>query len=210
METLARKWAHKIAFELKYDDEKEQVVAYGMIALVQIVITTFMVAVLGFLFKVPLQALLLCWAVSLLRKYSGGAHLQTMEACTLMSIILSLLLALLATHILPIFVQAPLLLALIFIVYGLAFFICLKKAPVDNANKPIRTAAKRKRMKKYTMLVLFAYFIISIILFVVKDYLAIFSALNFSLLLAVIWQVITLTNFGKYTFSQIDKLNRVF
>ncbi|MDD4572210.1 MAG: hypothetical protein PHN47_07010, partial [Clostridia bacterium] len=60
------------------------------------------------------------------------------------------------------------------------------------------------------MLVLFAYFIISIILFVFKDYLAIFSALNFSLLLAVLWQVITLTNFGKYTFSQIDKLNRVF
>ncbi len=210
METLARKWAHKIAFELKYDDEKEQVVAYGMIALVQIVITTFMVAVLGFLFKVPLQALLLCWAVSLLRKYSGGAHLQTMEACTLMSIILSLLLALLATHLLAVLVSAPLFLAAIIIVYGLAFAICLKKVPVDNPNKPIRTAAKRKRMKKYTMLVLFAYFIISIILFVVKDYLAIFSALNFSLLLAVLWQVITLTNFGKYTFSQIDKLNRVF
>ncbi len=68
MEKLARKLANNIALSLGYDDEKEAVVAYGLIAIIQVSIIILLVLLLGLLAGAPIEAMIICLSASILRK----------------------------------------------------------------------------------------------------------------------------------------------
>ena len=74
MEKIANKLAHNISLSLGFDDEKEAVVAYGLIAIIQITVIVLLVLFFGILISAPVEGLIVCFSASILRKYSGGAH----------------------------------------------------------------------------------------------------------------------------------------
>lgn len=204
MEKLAIKLANKIGEELKLDDEKRQVILYGLIALVQLVFTVFFVLLLGLLFGTPIEALLICFSVSLLRKYSGGAHVGSMGLCTFLGVAYSVIFALISRYLLlPILTPIPLMIALV-AVYTVSFWAIYRLAPVDSPNKPIKTAKKQKRMRKGSFIVLLVYAGISIVLLLLGRYHPIFNSFNISMLFGILWQILTLTKIGAVFLNRID------
>lgn len=207
MEKLAKKLASNIATSLGYDAEKEAVVAYGLIAIIQTVITTILVLLFGLLTGVPLEALIVCFSVSVLRKYSGGAHAGTAELCTGFSVFYCLAAANISKWILLKIYNPILTVIAIVVVFGLSFLIIHKLAPVASPNKPIRTEQKKKRMRKGSFLVISIYLVLALIGFILSNIFVNLESLVISLLFGVCWQMFTLTGLGS---KFINKMNEIF
>lgn len=207
MEKLARKLAADVSLALGYDAEKEAVVAYGLIAIIQITITTLLILIFGILIGAPVEAMILCFSVSIFRKYSGGAHARTAEICTCFSVFYCVAMAVVSKKLLAGICPPVLLGPAVILVYLCAFLIVGRVAPVDSPNKPIRTEKKRKRMRKYSFVILSAYLTVSIVFLIFSGRSEILRSWAISLLLGVAWQTFTLT----YSGSQfIAKMNGIF
>ncbi|MEA4824923.1 MAG: accessory gene regulator B family protein [Clostridiaceae bacterium] len=207
MERLAKKLASNIAVSLGYDVEKEAVVAYGLIAIIQIILTTLLVLLFGFLAGVPVESLIVCFSVSILRKFSGGAHAGTAELCTSFSVVYCILTASISKWLLVGIYNQILMAFAIIVIFGLSFLAVYKFAPVDSPNKPIRTEQKRIRMRKGSFLVLSIYFVLALIGFAITDQFVIIKSFEISLLFGVSWQIFTLTYLGA---QFIRKMNQIF
>lgn len=211
MEKLAKRIANRISSELNYSEERLEVIEYGLIALVQMVAVTFFVAVIGVIFGVAVEALIICFSVSLLRKYSGGAHVSSQEICTIIGVFTCILFSLISTYLLSSIVNTQLLLILIILIYLLSAFFIYKLAPVDNPNKPIKSEKKIKRMRKGSFTVLAVYFAISIALFLYAMRYNGLISISIALLFGILWQSFTLTKIGAATLKNIDlMLNKIF
>jgi accessory gene regulator B len=207
MEKLASKIAGNVASSLNYDNEKEAVIAYGLTALIQIFISVILIFLLGIVFGTPIEALIVCLSASLLRKYSGGAHADTAELCTLISIIYCSLTAVISAKLLVLIYNPAFLMAAIILIYGISVYILYKLAPVDSPNKPIKSEKKVMRMRKGSFLTISVYFIISLALFCLTKRNGIFISCGFSLLFGVSWQIFTLTSWG---FAFLGRVNYLY
>lgn len=206
MEKLAKQLANNIASSLNYDKEKEAVIAYGLIAIIQVAITVLLILLFGIQIGAPIEALVICFSASILRKYSGGAHADTPELCTAISVIYCILMALLTKHLLtPIY--NPIIMAVaILIIFSLSFLVVYQLAPVDSPNKPIRTEKKKKRMRKASFLILVVYLALSIVFWIFINDIEAFKAYGIGMLFGITWQIFTLTSVG---FLFIGKINQL-
>lgn len=208
MEKLAKKLANDISRSLGYDGEKEAVIAYGLIAMIQIFVTVLVVLLLGILINAPVEALTVCFSVSILRQYSGGAHAGSAELCTGIGVVYCTAAAFASRKLLlPLYSPVPMATAMI-IIYIISFLMVYQYAPVDSPQKPIRTEQKRKRMRKGSFIILSVYFALSMILFVLGYEFSISNSYAISLLLGVSWQIFTLSSAGASLLHNVDKLFR--
>jgi accessory gene regulator B len=207
MEALARKLARNVSSSLGYDDEKEAVVAYGLIAIIQVTVTYLLVLCFGILTGVPAEAMIMSFSVSILRKYSGGAHAKTAEFCTFFSVVYCVSTAVISKRLLA-GISSPVSMAVaLVIIFGLSFLAVYQFAPVDSPNKPIKTEAKKKRMRKGSFIVLSIYLMISIVFFILEYKSEIFRSYEISMLFGISWQIFTLTHPGDLF---IGKMNDIF
>jgi len=204
MEKLAHRLAAEIAQSLGYDAERQAVVAYGLIAMIQILTTVFLVLILGILIHAPVEALIVCFSVSVLRKYSGGAHADSAELCTLIGVAYSTVAAFLSSSLLLTQYQPLVMAVTVIMVYSVSFFILWNRAPVDSPNKPIRTEAKRNKMKRVSIGVLIGYLALSIFFLTLGHCINIYNSFGMSLLFGVVWQIFTLTSPGA---SVLQRMN---
>lgn len=205
MEAIANKIANKIAVELHLDNDKRAVVNYGLIAMVQMIVLVGIALIIGFIFGVPIEVLIACFSVSTLRKYTGGAHANSIEFCTLTGIVVSTITAVISGNILPNIINRYHLVILMICIYAFAFCMCYKKAPIDSINKPIKSEEKRARMKKKALSSLAICCGISIIFLVLGSKFDIFIGLNLSLVFGVLWQIFTMTIIAGKILGQIEK-----
>lgn len=204
MEKLSQSIANKISVELGFDEDKKQVIAYGLLALIQLFLYLFIISFIGFFLKITLEALIVLFSVSILRKYSGGAHSDSMVVCIVFGVIYCVTFSFCIKYFLFNVVNFYSLSFIMLLVFATSFLIIDKYAPVDNPNKPIRTEKKRLRMKKYSYATLLFYFAISVaLLFFGKSnkYLYVFSL---CLLIGILWQVFSLTTFGIKLINTVD------
>jgi len=208
MEKTARKLARKICEALDYDNEKEQIVAYGLIALFQITATVLGTLAFGFVVGTPVEALIICFSVSILRKYSGGAHAGTILLCTIIAIVYSTAFSVVSSRLLaPVADRSALVLA-VAVAFFAAFYIVYKKAPVDTPQKPIKTTQKKKRMRKCSFLVLTVYLFVSLLLCLFGENSNTIRGCCISLLFGVAWQVFTLTKLGVFILGKTDHISK--
>ena len=204
MEKLARKLAGRIAKTLDYDNEREQVIAYGLIAIIQTFMTVALVLAGGLIIKAPAEALIICFSVSTLRKYSGGAHVSFIELCTFTAVVYCILLAAVSKYFLAPRMDTYFMSALTAAVFALSFLIVYKLAPVDSPNKPIKTEKKKKRMRKGSFITLFIYLALSAVFLLLSLKNESCRAYGISLLFGISWQIFTLTKYGSYFLNGID------
>jgi accessory gene regulator B len=204
METLARKLASKIAISLCYDGEREKVVAYGLIALLQMIVTVLAVLLIGLLIGTAIEALILCFSVSILRKFSGGAHAGSILKCMVIAVLYCTAFSAVARYGLsPVVGWIELLIFLILFFAG-CFAIVYRRAPVDSPNKPISSESKRLRLRRGTFLVLALYFAFSLLLAVWGKSSVTGRGYCISLLFGILWQVFTLTKLGSRVLTGIE------
>lgn len=207
MEQIANKFAGYISNQLHYDDEKTAVVKYGFMAFSQMVIILVLAVVFGAFTRTLAECLVICFVVSTLRRYSGGAHASTMAGCIFVSVFTIGGMALLSRYVISP-VLTPAVLLAVSIICFLAFFVLMYRyVPVDSPNKPIVKPEKIKRLRRqsFTMLaVSFAVELSLIICLFFKDYAVLYS-IAASVLLAFSWQVFTLTLTGRRILGGLDK-----
>ena len=210
MEKLTNNIALKISTELKLDNDSKEKIAYGMFALINIVLSIILVIIFGLIFHVAIEALTVCFTGSILRKYSGGAHASSPSNCAIIGTIICIgqaLLFLIGPVIAPVTV-----LILGIGIFSLAYYLLYKLAPVDSPSKPIKSKEKRSRMKKGSIIVLSAYIIIVMInaIFFISSRDRRFLVYPLCIYGGVAWQVFTLTHQGNSTLNKIDSfLNHI-
>lgn len=197
--------ANYICNELNLEDERKAVISYGLFALLQTIYSFILVLVIGAIFNVAKEALIITICITVLRKASGGTHASTPMSCLIIGTIISILPAIIiknsAYNIKATFI-------IIAITFSIAYIIVFKNAPVDSINKPIKTEEKRKRLKKASLNIL-NYYLVSTIIFIV----VFFKSGNLNMLayascigIGMSWQVFSLTSTGKIFFYVMDKI----
>lgn len=206
MERIADNIAKKVSLELGLDNNRKEVIAYGTFTLLHTILCIILVVIFGLIFGVLLEALIITFAISILRKYSGGAHTSSPGICAAAGTIITMVQALLICFVFNLFINLSLTILLGLISFIWSYYIIIKLAPVDSPGKPIRTQKKRKRMRKGSILVLTAYLtivLLSIVIFLLtqeKRFL-IFSLCIYG---GTVWQAFTLTHGGHVTFRVLD------
>ncbi len=204
MEKLANKIADTIAQHLDYDAEKAAVIAYGLAAMFQMVTIFLFTSIIGFFGGFWPECMIIFISVGLLRKATGGAHSETFAGCLFISIFTICFLAFLARYL---FCNAEILAFSLFysIVFLTAFIAAYRKAPIDSPKKPIKNAAKIKRLRRNAFITIILYFIAAMGL-------AFFSRQNPRLLnlatsfsFATLWQTFMLTEVGSKLIGIIDR-----
>lgn len=209
MEKMVRRLANKIAVSLGYDEEREAVVAYGLLAIVQIGITIILALIFGFIVGAPVEAMIVCFAVSIFRKYSGGAHAYDADFCTVVSVIYCTVAALASRILATIIDPVPVLIVMI-ICYMLTYWIIYRYVPVDSPNKPITNKDKIKRMRKGSTIIVSVYFALQLVFYYFASRYPAFHSYGTSLLLGTAWQSLTLTPLGAILLNKLNDLPKFF
>lgn len=207
METLSKKISARIKQELNLDNDKEEVIAYGFFAIIQIIISVLFTLLFGFIFKVFFETITVMVTVIVLRKYSGGAHAKSPRLCLIFGTIVSVSLGALSKSILWINLDFKYLIVVLAFSFILSFYIVYKKAPVDSENKKIRDKNKIKAMKNKALKILFIYLLIVTLGIGFKIILnKNLSYIIFSIVLGMLWQVFTLTKPCTFIIKRIESI----
>jgi accessory gene regulator B len=206
IERLANSIANKVAGELELDNNRRAVIAYGAFTILQTTLSLFLVILFGIIFNVTVEALIISFTVSILRKYSGGAHASSPGRCAAIGTIICIGLAGLVLLIINTLASVNILMLLGAIIFTWSFYWIFKLAPVHSPSKPIQKKEKRYRMKKISVLALSIYLIIGVINIVLYEYIGEKSFAVFALCIyaGTFWQVFTLTGIGHKTMSKMD------
>ena len=208
---LPNRLAQKISSELNYDEEKSAVISYGIFAFLQILASLALVALLGVVLGVAIQALTVSFVSSILRQYSGGAHATKPSICLIVGTAATIAITLIA-HYAAKFMPIEYLICTDVFVIAFSYYLVAKYAPVDSPAKPIKTEKKRKKMKRRSLIVLSMYVvfisILTIMYFAEKNILYIEYAMCIGM--AIGWQVFSFTKKGHRFVNKIDsKLNKI-
>lgn len=195
IETICQQTSNYIAQELNFDSDKKSVINYGIFAFIQMSISIALVIIFGFIFKATIEALLVSFTISILRKSSGGVHSQTAERCVIIGTVSSVGMALISKHI---NISVELFTLLVLITFIWSYYTVYKLAPVDSIAKPIKNIVKRRRLKRSSLIVLSVYLLIEVINIVYYSITNDYNILIYSMCICMglLWQVFSLTNSG--------------
>jgi len=206
MEKLTNNMASKIAKELELDNDNRDIIAYGMFALISIALSIISIIIFGMIFHVAIEALIICFTGSILRKYSGGVHASSPSRCIIIGTIVCIGQAIIFSLLIGPVITKSLVIILGIVVFVMSYYFLYKLAPVDSIAKPIKKREKIIRMKKRSIFVLSIYLIIVIINIFMHEYSQKKGSLIYSLCIygGVTWQVFTLTKMGNNIMNKID------
>lgn len=205
LERISKKIGNRLGDELKLNNDDREVVAYGAFAFMQIILSIALVAILGAVFQVMTEALIISFSISILRKYSGGVHANSSDSCIIFGTIVSVGLALIIALLSP-WIYISLILYCGLAVFLWSYYIIFKLAPVDSLSKPIKKEEKRRRMKKGSILILNAYFVIILLFIFLYYFKETGDLLKYSMCMyaGILWQTFTLTKIGHSVIGKID------
>jgi accessory gene regulator B len=209
MEKLTNTIAEKIGSELGLDNDHKEVIAYGTFAILQTILSIVLAAVLGFAFGIFAETMIVSFTISILRKYSGGVHASSPGICAAIGTVITVGQALLVCFIITPLINLKLVIFLGLLSFSWSFYIIYK---LDSAAKPIKTQRKKDKMKKTSILILYAYAVIVLINVITYLHFHEIRFLTYSLCIygGIIWQSFTLTRGGHVTILKIDAfLNKI-
>lgn len=199
--------ANKISSDLDLSNDKREVIAYGAFVFLQTALTLIIVVVLGGIFNVLVEALLLSLTTSILRKYSGGVHTSSPEICTFLGTVVCMFQAIFIVYVLVPNISFMWVIIVGLISFIWAYYYIYKLAPVDSPSKPIYKEEKRRRLKRASIIVLSFYMIVSIFNMIIYYIYGINNMIGYTLCIyaSIWWQVFTLTQSGHAIVGKFDK-----
>ena len=210
IEKFAEVVASKVSAKLSIEDiDKQEVLAYGTFVLIQTLISIIMVAIFGIIFNVFIETIIISFAASILRKFSGGAHATSPMNCALISMFIFGGQALLVKHYVMnidvLYLVMGVTLAFIF-----TFHIMYKYSPVGTVTKQLRNENTRKRLKRKSIKFVLLLFVINI--FVITMYLKTerihLLTIAICISVGVVWQSITMVSLGHKIIDRLDDVLR--
>ncbi|ENK1244227.1 accessory gene regulator B family protein [Clostridium botulinum] len=207
-EIISNNIATKIALELNLDDDRKEVIAYGTFAFFQTIFSIFLIFAFGYIFNVQIEALLISFTISILRKFSGGAHATSPNNCAIIGTVICVGFAKIVMLLASLLTKLNIILVLGGIIFLCSYYIIYKLAPVDSKAKPIMKLKKIKKLKKKSILTLNIYAVIILINFVLyyKAGYEKFNIYSLCIYIGVLWQTFTLTQCGNLVVKKLDNI----
>ena len=205
MQRLSKKIAADISQSLGKTQSEEEVIAYGLLGFFQLISNIGLTLFFGWLFRVPYLALLLSVSVSMLRRFSGGAHAETLNLCTLVGLFYSVFFAKLSVYLAYSTINKVILYGFSALILLSSWYVVWARAPVDSPQKPIRSIEKKQRMRKGSFQVLIFLTLNVIGLFIIGCSYSAVMPYGFSIVFGVLWQAFSLTEPGAKFLSNLDK-----
>ena len=203
IEKICNNFYTRIANELKLDDERKSVINYGIFAFIQMSFSIILVIIFGIIANVPIEALIVSFTISILRKSSGGVHASSPGRCGAIGTIISVGFGLIAKYI---HLKINSILFVGIIIFLWSFYIIYKLAPVDSAAKPIKNQERRKKLKRSSIIILSVYLIIVIVNIIYYYYTSNIIVLTYTvcIYMGLVWQIFSLTKSGHLILGKID------
>lgn len=210
MEKLCSSVAKNIGEKMSFDDEKVAVMAYGLLAIMQILSIFAVISAAGLIIGDFFESVTVFLLVGILRKSTGGVHSKTYQGCMVISISSILLLAAIARYSVNIdysfssVLLRAVIMIITFIMFLIYFVIIYIKVPVDNERKIIVKKDKIRRLRRSSFLT-WGIYLAAALLFIWFSYInSHFLCIGISIALATTWQVFTLTKAGNKIITFID------
>ncbi|KAB3529181.1 accessory gene regulator ArgB-like protein [Alkaliphilus serpentinus] len=187
-------------------DEKQRIVlTYGTRIIINSVISYSLALLLALIIGVFKEVLIILFAVSILRGFSGGAHNSNIRNCAINGAIISNLLGLIVKYFL---ISKATLYSFIIVTFFIALWAIGKYAPADTPGKPITTITKRYQLKRRSFIVLSLWCFMCIYWFLRIPHV---SIIIYASTLGILWQSMTLTKNGYKLYNKVDQiLNLLF
>lgn len=205
IESLAGKIADFLRMKLQLDEEKRDVIRYGLIGLLQVITLFLLITLIGVITGTLYESYIVFFTVGYLRKSTGGAHSSTMWGCNTVSVLSISLLAVSSRYLLGMPIE-PILnygSSVLLFISGLLIFI--KYVPIDSPNKPIASPEKIKRLRRESFMKLLLFFLLTLIAINRANIEVRFYSISMSIRLAIVWQIITLTKTGSALLLKVDR-----
>ncbi|MEY8000426.1 accessory gene regulator ArgB-like protein [Clostridium sp. Mt-5] len=205
IERLAVSLGKKSRIILNADKDKEEIIVYGAINLLQTIFSILWVVIVGFILGVLYEAFIFSASASILRKYSGGVHASSPNRCIIFGTVVSAAVGLLVDRFFYSFsFSFTIIMSMFCMVIG--FIIVFLKAPVDSIQKPITDINMKKMFKKNSIITILVFSIIIIILclFYNTNYKLYYLKIIDCISLGFLWQSLTLTDRGTTAFKKAD------
>lgn len=205
IESLASKIADFLRMKLQLDEEKRDVIRYGLIGLLQVITLFLFITLIGVITGTLYESYIVFFTVGYLRKSTGGAHSSTMWGCNTVSVLSISLLAVSSRYLLGMPIE-PILnygSSVLLFITGLLIFI--KYVPIDSPNKPIASPEKIKRLRRESFMKLLLFFLLTLIAINRANIEVRFYSISMSIRLAIVWQIITLTKTGSALLLKVDR-----
>ena len=204
MEALAKRIAASIGKNLGKTDEQIAVITYGLIGILQFLAILIISLTIGFIFGMWAEVLVIFFSVGFLRRLTGGAHSRGIYNCLVYSVCFVCGFSWISAYLL---VRAPIsyvILPACLAIYIFGYVTVFLKAPVTPPNKPCRTEAKRRRLRRGAFIVLTVFLAINtaLILFGISHERLL--RIGLALALSVLWQIFMMTRPGHIVISVID------
>ncbi|EQB3098785.1 accessory gene regulator ArgB-like protein [Clostridium botulinum] len=203
IERLSNKIGNKIANNLELDKDTEEIIAYGAFSVLQTIWALLCVVILGAMWNVLVESVIIALTAAAYRKYSGGIHANTPNKCAFLGAIIFVGFAFIVKNI-------NISVNLFFVLIGILTFIysyyaIYKFVPVDTKAKPIENEDEILKLRRYS------FFIISILFFIEALLLLFYFKYKNEMLIyygkciiaGVLWQSFTLTPLAKRVFANI-------
>ncbi|NEU04207.1 accessory gene regulator ArgB-like protein [Clostridium senegalense] len=194
------KW---MAIKLDLDDEKKDVIAYGMFAFFQSIFCILLVIIVGFIFHVLVEAVIISFSIAILRKSSGGIHASTPGICAIVGTLVPIICSLIIKNI-----NITLYVVIFFgvIAFLISYMLVYKLAPVDSIKKPIKNTKKRLKLKRKSIITISVYLVLVILNLIAYYIWESYDLMVYSLCICsgMLWQVFTLTKIGHLLLSKVD------
>lgn len=204
-EKIAIKIGNNAKSFLNADEEKEQIIIYGAINLLQIIFAILWVAIFGFLLGALYEVLLFSITTGILRKYSGGVHASSPSRCIIIGTSIACIAGISIDHILfTLSMTTVMWITIAFIIF--TFIVVVKNAPVDSVKKPIESIEIKKEFKKKSIIAIVIFTLILLTLFILSQEYSELYCIRFieSIGLGLFWQAITLTEYGIILINKVD------
>lgn len=192
-------------FALDIDGDTEKVIVYGAFNLIQTIWSIICIIIAGFLFNVLYEALLFSFIISILKKYSGGAHASSPSRCIEIGTTICIGFGMLINKFLC-YLNEAVLIAIGVFSLGVGLLIVINRAPVDSVKKPIVNTKMKERLKASSIIVIILYILMYFSIFVLYSIepKIIYSRTMLCISLGVLWQSITLTTTGISFLNKVD------
>jgi len=210
IEALAHKIADKISFQLNLDEDRNAVIAYGLIGILQVATIFIIITIIGIAFDFLYESLIIYTSVGYIRKSTGGAHSSSMNGCNIISVLSITLLSTMSRYLYNRPINNYMNIAITIFVFIICFIVFYHRVPVDNPKKPIVNPEKIKRLRKQSFIKLALLFFLTIISIELVYFSTRFYSIANSIRLASLWQLVTLTEKGILFMDRLDiKINKL-
>lgn len=159
LDKFCRRIAGKMRCYIEMEAKKQELVEYGLRIITFEVLVIPIVFIVSFLLGIGMEVSVAFVVFGALRATTGGAHSRSREWCVLRYLMIIYGSVIISTHIYLNYQW-------FFVSFIILFVMILMFGPADTEAKPIKCIDKRKKLKKYSIILLI--FIYSIAL-IIKD-----------------------------------------